>query len=208
MMDSRGIYGIPFSAAQHRMHFVYCTLMTAGMRISLLPAVLWGFLQLSGLGIPSVTAQESLRDGGSVGAFAAVGVVNGLRGGLRAHPFDAVALDAAVGYVRVNLIKDNGRTEYTDGTSVTLGGSWYALRAARITPVISLHFVYVESAPFENGYRQRRTAVIPTLGSEYAFFGSLSFFFRFGPAFQFTRDIGETRFELVTQFDTGFAVMF
>ncbi|MDX9758375.1 MAG: hypothetical protein RBU27_04360 [Bacteroidota bacterium] len=190
------------------MHFVYCTLVTAFIRISFLAASIWGLVHLADAGVSQAWAQESPRDGGGVGVSAAVGIVNGVRGGLHVFPFDAVAIEAAVGYVRVNLIKENGRTEYTDGTSITLGGRWYALRDAGITPVISLQCVYVESAPFANGYRQRRIAVMPALGSEYSFLASLSFFFRFGPAFQFTRDIGETRFELVTQFDAGFAILF
>lgn len=155
-------------------------------------------------------SQERLDESahGSFGPHLAVGSVNGFRAGLRYFPDAAVALEAAAGYVQVTLLRENARKEYTDGLSITFGGSWYTHPDASISPMISLLGVYVASSTLPDGFSQTRFALVPSLGSEYYFERNFSVFFRFGPAFQFTKELQKSSFETATQFDAGASIMF
>ncbi|MBR9978097.1 MAG: hypothetical protein KFH87_08420 [Bacteroidetes bacterium] len=149
---------------------------------------------------------ESAR--GKIGLFLAIGSVNGLRGGLRIFLHPAFALEAAGGYMQVTLLRENERKEFTNGWSATLGSSWYSHPEAMISPMISLHAVYMRSASLSDGFSQRRVAFVPALGSEYFVHETFSLFFRFGPAFQFITERGNTEFETATQFDAGLSLLF
>lgn len=149
---------------------------------------------------------ESAR--GRIGPFLAIGSVNGIRTGLRSFLHPTFALEAAAGYMQVTLLRENERKEYTDGWSATLGSSWYSHPEAMVSPMISLHAVYMRSASMSDGFSQRRIAIVPTLGSEYFVHETLSLFFRFGPAFQFITERGTTHFETATQFDAGLSLLF
>ncbi|MFZ1729325.1 MAG: hypothetical protein WBQ23_10905 [Bacteroidota bacterium] len=145
---------------------------------------------------------------GSFGPHLAVGSVNGFRAGLRYFPHNAIALEAAAGYMQVTLLRENARKEYTDGMSFTFGGSWYSHPEAGISPMISLLGVYVASATLPDGFSQTRFAIVPSLGSEYYIHHNFSVFFRFGPAFQFTKELQKSSFETATQFDAGASILF
>lgn len=152
-------------------------------------------------------AEGRQRTRGSFGPHLAVGSVNGFRLGLRYFLDPPLALEAAAGYVQVTLLREAQRKEHTDGWSATLGGSYFTHPDATITPLVSLLAVYMESAVLPDGFSQRRIAIVPSLGSEYYFHDGFSIFFRFGPAFQFTTEQGETHFETTTQFDAGISYL-
>ncbi len=151
--------------------------------------------------------QDTQRTRGSFGPHLAVGSVNGFRLGLRYFVDPSFALEASGGYVQVTLIRKEQRKEYTDGWSATLGGNYYTHPDAAITPLVSLVAMYMESAMLPDGFAQRRTAIVPSLGSEYYFHDGCSIFFRFGPAFQFTTELDSTNFETTTQFDAGISIL-
>lgn len=158
-------------------------------------------------GLPA-HAQSAPRESGQFGVHVAAGSVNGVRAGVRYFPAAALGLEAAAGYVPITVLLENERKDHVDGWSATAGGSWYALPAAAISPMIALLIVYVRSERLPSGYTQERLAFVPSLGSEYVFLEKASVFFRFGPAFQFLTDRDETNFETVVQFDAGFALVF
>jgi hypothetical protein len=155
----------------------------------------------------TASAQDRERTRGSFGPHLAVGSVNGFRLGLRYFLDPSLALEAAGGYVQVTLLREEQRKEYTDGWSATVGGSYFTHPDATITPLVSLLAVYMASAVLPDGFSQRRIAIVPSLGSEYYFHDRFSVFFRFGPAFQFTTEQGETHFETTTQFDAGISYL-
>lgn len=156
----------------------------------------------------SVHAQTAPRASGQFGVHLAAGSVNGIRAGFRFFPAASIGLEAAGGYVPVTILLENEQKDHVDGWSATVGGSWYTLPEAAISPMIALLFVYVRSARLPAGYTQQRFALVPALGSEYVFLKGASVFFRFGPAFQFLTTSAETNFETVVQFDAGFALAF
>ena len=110
--------------------------------------------------------------------------------------------------MRVSLLEEDERTVYTDGWSASLGGSWYILPDAVVSPTVSLTATFMQSAVLPRGNRQTRLALLPAIGSEYFIAEGFSVFFRFGPAFQLTDDFEENRFETLTQFDIGLAFVF
>ncbi|MBE0643794.1 MAG: hypothetical protein IH600_06915 [Bacteroidetes bacterium] len=145
---------------------------------------------------------------GNLGPHIAVGSVNGVRLGLRYFPIPTLALEAAGGYLQITLLRENERKEYTDGYSATIGGSWYTHPDALISPMLSLLATYIAGTTLPDGYAQNRVAIVPSLGSEYFFLDGFSIFFRFGPAFQFVSEPGDSHFETTTQFDGGVSLLF
>jgi len=136
----------------------------------------------------------------------AVGTVNGARAGMQYFPLRSLAVEISAGYVRVELLEDGGRKESTNGYSVTLGGNYYTHPDVMITPLISVVGIYVRTDPVVQGSVQQRFALVPSVGSRYSFLEDYSVFFRFGPAFHMTRELGTTNYKTLTQFDAGFAV--
>lgn len=157
-------------------------------------------------GLPA-HAQSAPRESSQFDVHAAAGSVNGIRAGFRYFPAASAGLEAAGGYVPVTIILEDEEKDHVDGWSATIGGSWYVLPEATISPLIALLLVYVQSERLPAGYTQKRLAFVPSLGSEYVFVEGASVFFRFGPAFQFLTDRDETNFETVVQFDAGFALV-
>lgn len=153
-------------------------------------------------------AQSAPRESGQFGLQLAAGTVNGIRAGFRYFPAASVGLEAAGGYMPVTILLENEKKDHVDGWSATVGGNWYTLPEAAISPMVALLFVYVRSEQLPAGYSQQRFTFVPALGSEYVFHGRLSAFFRFGPAFQFITTRDETDFETVVQFDAGLALVF
>ncbi|MBR9974470.1 MAG: hypothetical protein KFF77_02725 [Bacteroidetes bacterium] len=149
----------------------------------------------------SVTPQ---RAAGRMGLHASLGSVNGVRLGMRYHAHPALSVEVDGGYVRISLVEEEGNA-YANGWSASGGANWYMLPTADVTPLVSLLVAYTQSAVLPRGNRQRRFAVIPSLGSEYFMTKGFSLFFRFGPAIQLTEDLGGSRLETVAQFDAGLA---
>ncbi len=145
---------------------------------------------------------------GSIGPHFAAGSVNGLRVGLRCFVLRPLSLEASAGWMQITLLRENERKEYTPGYSVTVGGNWYTHPDASISPTLSLLGVYTSSGTLPDGFKQTRVAIVPALGSEYYFHEGFSVFFRFGPAFQFSTESGQTEFETATQFDGGVSLLF
>lgn len=204
------IYTIPLSCTQKSWLFVYCCSMRTFISIFALPAVILLFCCPGAKSQVASSSQPLPRDDahGVFGPHIAVGSVNGVRLGLRYFPAASVALEASGGYLQVTLLRENERKEYTNGVSVTLGGSWFTHPRDVISPTISLLGVYVASTKLPDGFSQTRFAVVTSLGSEYYFHRGFSVFFRFGPAFQFTNELNKTRFETTTQFDGGVSLLF
>lgn len=153
------------------------------------------------------TPAPTQRAAGRLGLHAALGSVNGVRFGMRYHVHPVLNIEADGGYVRISLREENG-TSYTDGWSVSGGANWYALPHAEVTPLVSLLVAYTQSTVLPRGNRQRRVAIIPSLGSEYFMTRGFSLFFRFGPAIQLTEDLDGSHLETVAQFDAGLAWVF
>jgi hypothetical protein len=135
---------------------------------------------------------------------AAIGTVNGARLGVQFLPVPSYALELSAGYVRVDLLEENGRKQITNGYSATAGARWYSHPGAMISPFLSAIVIYVRTDNVVRGEAQQRLAYVPAIGSVYSFLDGYSVFFRFGPAFHFTDELGTTRYETLMQFDAGF----
>jgi hypothetical protein len=168
--------------------------------------IVLALLSISLLPDPS-QAQIVERTYGSFGPHIAVGSVNGVRLGVRYFAHPAFAIEAAAGYMQVTLLRENERKEYTDGMSITFGTSWFTHPEATISPMVSLLGVFMVSTALPAGFSQTRFAIVPSFGSEYYFHRNYSVFFRFGPAFQYTTEQEQSRFEMTTQFDAGISII-
>jgi len=112
-------------------------------------------------------------------------------------------MEASVGYMNIQLIQEGGRKENTGGISVGTGMNWYSHGEDNISPFVSLlaSWVKADASRIEHS----RVVLIATVGTDYHVAQSLSVFFRFGPAMQFTTTRKRTETETVTQFDAGIA---
>jgi hypothetical protein len=145
---------------------------------------------------------------GRLTLYGALGSINGARLGAVYNVSPSVSIELAAGYVSVKLIEEGGKNERTNGYSLTLGGNWHIIPRAMICPIISLQAIYVRTGPEIQGNVQQRVALVPSVGSMYTFMSDISVFFRFGPAFHLTDELGDSVFEMLTQFDAGLTYRF
>jgi hypothetical protein len=153
----------------------------------------------------------SFRNAGDINIHAAVGSSNGVRPGMMAFLAPEVAVEASLGYVRIEN-KDaktaSGNPIRANGLSATMGLNYFTHPEYPISPLVSLLFSYNWSTERIDNIDMQRFVVTPTFGASWCFSSHFSAFIRTGPSVHFLSKNESGLVQTFMNWDGGFGWTF